>query len=273
MKIRSKMLGLILVSIISFGVVGCSNQNNNSTNQNQEVATDEAFIKDFESAINKRWDEQDKLEKKFNTNTTYTDEQYTKDTVKVLENEIATLEINKEGIKDKDLKKIADDYIEGVKKQIEVQKTGDFELQNKYQEESDKLRKPALISMVDDYGIKIKESHQQNYKDFKEQATVINKENASQEFADKLAREMVFEKSTGEFGDVEYTTIVENTSDIDFKNISYKVQYKDKDGVVVQDDYIFLENFEVGSKQKVKLTPYEDGTESIVVITDWFESK
>lgn len=273
MKIRSKIMGLIVVSMISVGVVGCSNQGNTSTEQNQDVATDEAFISDFEKAINKRWDEQNKLEKKFNTNTTYTEAKYTEDTIKVLENEVATLEKNKEGIKDKDLKKIADDYIEGVKKQIEAQKTGDFELQSKYIEESDKLRKPALIAMVDEYKIKIKDDHQQNYKDFKEQATVINKENASQAFADKLAIEMTFEKTTGEFGDVEFSTIVENTSDINFNNISYKVQYKDKDGVVIQDDYIFLENFEVGAKQKVKLTPYEEGVESIVVTTDYFETK
>lgn len=60
--------------------------------------TDEAFINDFEKAINKRWDEQNKLEKKFNTNTTYTEDKYTEDTIKILENEIATLEKNKEGM-------------------------------------------------------------------------------------------------------------------------------------------------------------------------------
>lgn len=273
MKIRSKIIGLIALSIISVGFVGCSNQSNTSKEQNQEVSTDEAFINDFEKAINKRWDEQNKLEKKFNTNTNYTEAKYTEDTIKVLENEIETLEKNKEGIKDKDLKKIANDYIEGVKKQIESEKTGDIELQSKYIEASDKLRKPALIAMVDDYKIKIDDAHQQTYKDFKEQATVINKENASQAFADKLAREMVFEKTTGEFGDTEFSTIVENTSNIDFNTISYKVQYKDKDSIVIQDDYIFLENFEVGSKQKVKLTPYEEGAESIVVTTDYFETK
>lgn len=273
MKIRSKIIGLIMVSMISIVVVGCSNQSNTSKNQTQEIATDDAFISDFEKAINKRWDEQNKLEKKFNTNTTYTEKQYTEDTIKVLEEEISTLEKNKEGIKDKDLNEIANDYIEGVKKQIEAQKTDDFELQSKYLEESDKLRKPALIAMVDDYKIKIDDTHQQTYKDFKEQASIINKENASQEFADKLAREMSFEKTTGEFGDVEFITVVENTSDINFSNISYKVQYKDKDGVVVQDDYIFLDNFEVGAKQKIKLTPYEDGVQNIVVITDYFETK
>ena len=273
MKIRKKILGLILLTIISGGVVGCSSTNNNSNSQNQEVATDEDFISSFEKAINKRWDEQNKLEKKYETNTSYTEDEYAQDTIKVLENEIKTLEKYKEGIEDKDLKEIANNYIEGVKKQIESQKTNDYDLQYKYQEESDKLRKPALISMVDDYGIKIKDEHQQTYKDFKEQATVINKENESKAFADKLASEMTFEKSTDEFGYVEFSTIVENTSNIDFKNLSYKVQYKDKDGIVIGDDIIYLENFDVQSKQKVKLTPFEDGIESIVVTTDWFENK
>lgn len=84
---------------------------------------------------------------------------------------------------------------------------------------------------------------------------------------------MTFEKSTDEFGYVEFSTIVENTSNIDFKNLSYNVQYKDKDGIVIGDYIIYLENFDVQSKQKVKLTPFEDGIESIIVTTDWFENK
>ena len=84
---------------------------------------------------------------------------------------------------------------------------------------------------------------------------------------------MTFEKKTDEFGYVEFSTIVENTSDIDFKNLSYNVQYKDKDGIVIGDDIIFLENFDAKSKQKVKLSPFEEGVESIVVTTDWFENK
>lgn len=272
MKIKSKVLGLVLVSIILFGVVGCSNTNNNASSQSQEQSTDEAFIKDFETAINKRWDKQNKLEKKAKTNTSYTEAQYTEDTIKVLEEEITTIEKNYEGIEDKALKEIATNYIEGCKKQLEASKTQDIELMNKYIEESEKLRKPALIAMVDDYGVKIEDEHQQTYKDFKEKATVINKENEAQTYADKLGSEMVFEKSNDEFGDIIFTSLVENTSEIDYKTLSYKVQYKDSDDVVVADDYIYLENFDPESKQKVELTPYKDGVETVVVTTDWFET-
>lgn len=272
MKIKSKVLGLILVSVISFGVAGCSNTNNNASSQSQEQSTDEAFIKDFETAVNKRWDEQDKLDKKAETNTSYTDAQYVEDTIKILQKEITTLEKNYEGIKDKELKEIATNYIEGCKKQLEANKTEDVELMYKYIEESETLRKPSLIAMVDNYGVKINDEHQQTYKDFKEKATVINKENEAQAYADKLGSEMIFEKSNDEFGDIIFNSIVENTSEIDYKTLSYKVQYKDNDGVVVADDYIYLENFAPGSKQKVELTPYEDNVETVVITTDWFET-
>lgn len=259
--------------IISVGAVGCSNKNNNNSTQNQEQATDESFIKDFEKAINKRWDEQNKLEEKYAKDSKYTEQKYNEDTIKVLENEIATLEQNLEGIKDKELKIAAQNYIEGTKKQIDAQKTSDFDLQTKYLEESEQLRKPALIAMVEDYGVAIKDAHQQTYKDFKEKATVINKENEAKSFADKLATEIKLEKSTDEFGYVEYTGVVENTSEVDFINLSFKVQYKDADDIVIGDDIIYLENFAPGGKQKVKLTPLEEGIESIVISTDWFETK
>lgn len=270
--LKKKVLGLVLISTISLGIVGCSDQGN-STQQNQDIATDEAFISDFEKAINKRWDEQDKLEKKATNSMNYTEEQYRKDTMKILEEEINTMKKSIDGIKDKDLNKIGNDYINGVKKQIEAQKTQDIELMDKYIQESDKLRKPALISMVEEYKIKINEDHQQVYKDFKEQATVINKETESKKFADQLAREVTLEKSTDGFGETVFSGILENTSKIDFKTLSYKVQYKDAEGVVIGDDFIVLDNFAPGAKQKVELMPYKDGADSVVISTDWFETK
>lgn len=272
MRLKSKILGLVLVSAISIGVSGCNNTGGNNS-QTQDTATDEAFISDFQKSINKRWDEQDKLEKKVTSNANYTDDQYKEDTTKVLEEEINNIKKNLDGVKDKDLKKLGIDYIEGVKKQIEAGNTEDYELMDKYIQESEKLRKPALISMVDDYGVKIDEDHKQTYKDFKEQATVINKENEAKSYADKLATEITLERTTDEFGYVEFSGIVENKSKIDFKSLSYKVQYKDKEGIVVGDDIIYLENFAPGSKQKVNLMPMDESAEKVVITTDWFESK
>lgn len=143
-------------------------------------------------------------------------------------------------VEDKELKELGNKYVEGAKFQIEMFKTNDWELQIEYSEKSELLRKPALIKLVDEYNVEIKEEFQQTYKDFKEQATVINKENEAHKYAENLALETVFEKTTDEYGDLMYTAIIENTSDIEFESLSYDVQFKDNDGIVVGTDFFIL---------------------------------
>lgn len=264
---KKKILSIVTILTLTLGVVGCAGK------VQKDMNGDEIFVQTFQTSINERWKKQAELEEKYKKDTTFTEEEYTKETIKVLEDEVNALEEKQNNIEDKDLKSYAKDYVEGVKKQIEASKTNDYELQDKYIQESDKLRKPALIAMVDDYGVKIDEEHEQTYKDFKEKATIIKKENESQDFADKLATEMEFEKTTDEFGYVEFTTTVENTSEFNFKYLSYNVQYKDEDGVAIGNDIIYLENFNKDSKQKVKLSPFEEGIKDIVVTTDWFETE
>lgn len=264
-----KIFSILFILTLALGIVGCSSSNN----KQEELDGNELFIQEFQTSINERWKKQAQLDEKYKKDTTFTDEEYSKETVKILEDELNTLEESQDTIEDKDLQSYATDYIEGVKKQIQATKTNDYELQDKYIGESDKLRKPALIALVENYGVKINEEHQQNYKDFKEKATIIKKENESQSYADKLASEIEFEKNTDEYGYVEFISTIENTSDINFKNLYYNVQYKDKDGVVIGNDFICLENFTKGSKQKIKLSPFEEGIESIEVSTDWIETE
>lgn len=261
-----KIFSIILIAILSFSIVGCSGKtaSNNSP--------DEAFIEDFSKAINKRWDEQNKLDDKY-TSGSLTDEEYITETVKVLESEVETIKKNLDLIEDKDLKEAANNYINGCQKQIDANKTDDFELQTKYMEESEKLRKPALITIVDEFGAKINDEHQQTYKDFKEKAIIIEKDNEAKEFADKIAQEVVFEKHTDEYGVITYVATVENTTDISFSNISYNVQYKDSEGVVTNTDYATINNFTPGQKQNITLYPFDENFDSIVLSTDFVTTK
>ncbi|WP_462405815.1 hypothetical protein [Gracilibacillus sp. Marseille-QA3620] len=252
-----KGIYLIMALLLSISLWGCSDQS-----AKKSKSPDEIFIEDFSKAINRRWTAQDKL------NEDIDEEEYNKKNVEILEAELKTIEESLENVEDKDLKDTASQYVEGAKIQIEMFKTTDYELQYQYSEESEKLRKPALIKLVDEYGVEIDEEHQQTYKDFKEQATVINKENEANKYAEKLAQEITFEKSEDEYGDITYTAIVENTSEIEFESIFYNVQYKDKDGIVVGNDNILLENFNPGTKQKVKLILAPEETETIGVSLD-----
>ena len=186
---------------------------------------------------------------------------------------MATIEKSLANVENKELKELGNQYVEGAKFQIEMFKTSDWELQLEYSEKSEKLRKPALIKLVDEYNVIVEEEFQQTYKDFKEQATVINKENNANSFAEKFAHEIVFEKTTDEYGDHMYTAIVENTSDIEFESLSYDVQYKDSDGIVVGNDYINLENFTPGTKHKVELKYLPENTANFELSLDYLTLK
>lgn len=266
---NNKMISIIMVGITSTSMlVGCNKE------EKQEISGDDIFLECFEESLDKRWDEAVKIEDNFKEGK-YSEDEYYERVIESIQEEVDSLEENKYNIEDKELKTIVDNYIQGDKLQIECFKTDDVNLTSKYYEESNNLRKPALISLVEDYGVEIDEEHQQTYKDFKEEATVINKENDAKDFANKLANEMVFETNKDEYGNTEFVAIVENTSEIDFASLQFQVNYKDADGVTVGSDWIFIENFDKGSKQKVTLYPYEnvEDIEKIVVTTDYVETK
>lgn len=255
-----KIIGLFIALLMVIGILGCSNQ---SEKAKEKISPDDVFIESFSKAINKRWAEQDKLKE------SEEDKKYYEKNVGILESELETIEKNLANVEDKELKELGNQYVEGAEFQIEMFKTNDWELQMEYSEKSEQLRKPALIKLVDEYKVIIEEEFQQTYKDFKEQATVINKENDANSFAEKLGQEIVFDKTTDKYGDHMYTAIVENTSDIEFESLHYDVRYKDSEGIVVGNDYIYLENFTPGTKQKVELTYLPEDTATFELSFDF----
>lgn len=260
-----KTFSLFFALLMVIGILGCSNQ---SEKAKEKISPDDVFIEEFSKAINQRWAEQDKLYE-FEEE----EEKYYEKNVEILGRELVAIEKSLVNVEDKELKELGNQYVEGAKFQIDMFKTNDLELQMEYGEKSEQARKPALIKLVDDYNLIIEEDFQQTYKDFKEQATVINKENDANSYAEKLKQEIVFEKITDEYGDPMYTAIVENTSDIEFDSLQYGVQFKDSEGIVVGNDYIYLENFIPGTKHKVELTYLPENTETFELLLDYLALK
>lgn len=266
-KGMNKFFSVFLMLLMVMGVLGCSNQSE------KKISPDDVFVEEFSKAINERWAEQDKLDVPGEDEKEEEREKYYNKNVEILEKELETIEKSLANVEDKELKELGNQYVEGAKFQIEMFKTNDWELEMEYSEKSEKLRKPALIKLVEEYNVVIEEEFQQTYKDFKEQATVINKENEANSYAEKLAQEIVFEKKTDNYGELMYTAIIENTSDIEFETLDYIVQYKDSEGIVVGDDRIYLENFTPGTKHKVELQYVPEDTATLVLSLDYFSLK
>ncbi|WP_055070692.1 hypothetical protein [Clostridium massiliamazoniense] len=125
--------------------------------------------------------------------------------------------------------------------------------------------------MVDKHGLVINENNKQTYNDFKAKASIINKNNDAKTFAEKLATEIKFESSK-EYDWTKYVSILENNSEFNFDYIYYNVQFKDKDGVVVDDGIINLNKFSAKSKQKVDVSTNKEH-ETVTVELDSFSLK
>lgn len=257
-----KTLLIITIFSILLSFIGCSSE---AKEPKVEQTPEQKFIEVFEKEINNRWTETNKLDSKNLDETSYKE-----NLIKIIEAEVNALKVVAEPLTDVQLKEIANNYIEGTLSQIESFKTNDYELMWQYQEKANNLRKPALITLVDTYKVNINEEHQQTYKDFKEAATIINQENEARKYAEKLALEMKFEKIEDEYGGISYETVIENTSNITFDSLSFTIKCKDKDGIVVSTDYIYLNSFTPGTKEKAKVFAYEDNIDTLAVTVNNF---
>lgn len=255
-----KKISAIIICLFSLFFVACGNSS--SADQNN-VDGNQKFIEVASKAINGRWDEQEKKEK----SASYSQEDY----IAIIEKENEKLEGALQEVDNQELLKAGKDYIEGNNMMVEANKTTDDTLMYEYIEKSESLRKPALIKMVDDFGLVIEEKNEQIYKDFKAKATVINKENEAKKFAENLGTNIKFEVSK-EYDWSKCVAVLENTSEFDFQDLAYTVQFKDKDGVVIDTGYLNLSNFSKGSKQKVETSTDEDYS-TISVELEYFNLK
>lgn len=257
-----KLMSISIIALAMFILVSCGQS------VSKEVTPEEQFIKIFEKELNKRWTEVEKLDSK-----ELDADKYNEELIKIVTKELDEIKKAAEDLTDVELKEIAENYIKGAEAQIESFKTTDYELQWKYQEEASRLRKPAIVSLVEKYGVIIDEEHAQTYKDFKESANIVELENEAKKYAEKLALEMTFTKIEDEYGSEEFKTIIENSSEIDFESLSFVVKCKDSDGITVSTDYIYLNDFGPGEKTKEVIYAFEDGIETLEVNLDSFYLK
>lgn len=265
MKIK-QLLIIIIMIISSVGLVGCSSTMD-------EIATnDEEFIEAFEKIVNSSLEQQWKLWNDFEKYSAYSQDDYINEMTDVLQMEIYNLENNKIAIQDEKLEYIVDEYIKGVNKQIEAINTPVQEAAycNK---QANILIRESLLEMIDEYEIKIKDCNEEIYNEILDDVIIVEKENKPQSFVDKLAKEAKLKMTKDNFGDIKFLASLENTSNLNFKNLSFKVEYKDRSGEVVSHDYITLKNFTPGDIKKIKLIPYENTVVSVDLVSDWYETK
>jgi hypothetical protein len=219
---RSNLLFLFVLIIIS--LIGCSKS---ETVEKKEKSVDASFITDLQEALEKRWNFYDDVKN---------EKVKVKDEVEYLEKLISfekkLYEYENKDFNDPKLKKIALDYINGLKKQEESIKYYNVDLvkQEELWSKGYNARSTALLTLVDEYGLKVNE---EQFKEVKTNAQLVKKQNEIEQKIQEMVRNIKFEKGPTEYDWTKYSTTLENTSGVDFAYFTIDINLLDKDGVVV----------------------------------------
>ncbi|MEH6939207.1 FxLYD domain-containing protein [Bacillus sp. JJ664] len=232
-----KLLGnkSVLFLLFSFSfilIVGCTKE----TSKKEEKTIDSAFISDVEKETDKRWDYADKVEEEVIK---------PKDDIEHFE-KLVSFEKNlykylNKDFKDPKLKAIAENYINGVKSQEESIRyyNVDSEKNEEMWTKGYNDRSTALLSLVDEYGLKLNE---EQFRDLKTNAQLVNEQNEIKKKIDEMVHNIKFNKVKSEYDWVTYNATVENTSGADLDSFDISINLIDKNGVVIGTESSYYEN-------------------------------
>lgn len=248
-----KILCLILVTVLSFGVLGCSSTE-------QEVKTyDDEFIKSLATGLESRWDLNDKYDDLVNKG-----EIKESDQKKIIEYygkfvnaELSNIEKYKDlKFKDSKLQESAISYINLLKKQKEgveemrVDMNKGIEMWGEGYQQRSKL----ITIFKDDYNLTISDKYKKNLDDFgKVSNQVQDNENIEKE-VDKAK----FKVTNSSGGWKDYEAVIENTTNTDYDYFNIKINLLDKDEVILESTSAYVENWKAGQKARFKFSTDRD---------------
>lgn len=250
-------LGLFALLLIA----ACSS---NSSEEEKVISKDD-FLNEFSAGLEKRWEYTEKDG----------DEEVTKEfLLEAIDLELTVIEAFKDlKFEDDKLKELAISYINELKNAIEVLDSfGSDSFYEKWDEHYSK--RTSLILKIDDtYGLPISEEYSPILDELKAIGQDVLNESDKSDELNKLINTIHFEvdqDQSDEYYKV-YTAIVENTTNYNIKDFSASLKLIDTDGVTVDTDYVYTNNWNKGEKVKLEFMT-SDKFDKIEVIKDYIET-
>lgn len=131
-------------------------------------------------------------------------------------------------------------------------------------------RTSLLKLFVDEYGLSVGEKHQEVFDEMIANGAAATKKSQIDEALETLMSSVTFEKQNDGYGLITYVAIVENTTGVDFGNVSMTLGLYDADGVRAQDAYLSTTSWPAGEKVKFETISEFDAVETRVTI-DYYE--
>ncbi len=254
------LLACLALSLACLALTACSEQ---SANQGPDYADDEAMgiiAKGFK-------DRSDFLDSKEYTGSDA-------DLKKAIQKEIdADSSLKDRQFEDSKLHELVLSYLNSLDKQVEVlnnysSSSADFYTawQKVYDERSTLLKK-----MVDDYGLTVDQSCQEDLDKIVANGNNASKKAGIESSLNSIASGATFDVANSGYGWYEYTTVLENTTGYNFKHVSFVVALYDESGVKAEELYAYTDGWKKGEKVKFDAGTSKLSTTNIKATLSYYE--
>ena len=118
----------------------------------------------------------------------------------------------------------------------------------------------ALKSLVEKYGLTVSEKYQSTFDELLAAGTEAQNKSERDDAINKLFENVEWEKTDSGYGLFMYSTILENTTDFNFKDVSVMLALYDSEDVRSGETYASIRSWEKGEKAKFEATTNIDAT-------------
>lgn len=244
-----------------------------------EKLSDVDFIVNVGKALDARWE--------LSNSKDYSDEAFEKmtsgESVKA-STELVESEINVIGdlslyeFADDDLREIAECYVNALELQLEGAKYRYTDNYEKYDETwglGYNIRCVCINKLYEEYGLTVDKKNQAILEDFISEAEECQRSVDLRDFIINLPETIEYVKDEENSDEYElfYTAIIENTTNYEINSIDINVNFLDKDGIIVCQDFDYIQNLKPGAKIRSQVCCFEDidKVESVEVVIDYFD--
>ncbi|MCB6992862.1 FxLYD domain-containing protein [bacterium 210820-DFI.6.37] len=226
-----KIIAIILVTTCIISLVACG----------RGSSTDDKFLTDMAAGLEARWDLSAADEESKATDNREHFEAY-------IDAELNKISQYKDAeFEDKDFGEKAKTYIGYIEKSKELMKYYDSNI-IRFWEEYDPIyreRAKLIVEIDETYELPISDEHKKNMEELKGVADLATK-------IQNIIDNAKFKKVDSQYGYKTYEAVIENTTGENFDYFLLNVNLEDKDGVVVETQTPYTENWKPGVKHKFK---------------------
>lgn len=233
---RKRLFSVLLCVLVATFLAACGGASSKTV--------EESFLSAEAKGLQARWDISDKQEAE---GTTTTAESFTA----CIDAELnAVSEFKEAEFEDETLGKLATEYIGILEKSKELVSNyydKNYETFNSEYTPINQRRSQIIKTLSEDYQLPIDEDHQDTLKTF------IVDANLTLAVQDIISS-TTFEMTKDDYGWKDYEAVVENTTEKTFESFWFDINLVDKDGVVVETQNAYTENWKPGSKNRFKFS-------------------